>query len=64
MSSFNNLIIFDVELVADIEILVITVGIYVFDAETGIFSGNIELVDEMPFRLTEIMRLAIENKDI
>ena len=64
MSSFNNLIIFDVELVADIEILVISVGIYVFDAETGIFPGNIELVDEMSPRLTEIMRFAIENKDI
>ena len=61
---FNNLIIFDVELVADIEILVISVGIHVFDAETGICPGNIEFVDEMPPGLSEIMRLAIENKDI
>ena len=59
-----RLIIFDIELFAYIEVLIIAIGIYVLYAETGIIPGNIEFVDEMPFRLSEIMRLAIENKDI
>ena len=58
------LIIFDIEFFAYIEVLIIAVVIYVLYAETGIFLGNIKLVDEMPPGFTEIMRLTIEDKDI